>query len=157
MNINATLLIQALVFAVFVWFTMKFVWPFLARALEERQQKIADGLAAAERGHKELELAHLRASDEIKAARSQAHEIVDKANKRALQIIDDAKTSARVEAHKIFETAQEQIQQESNRARQKLRSEVASLAVAGAEQILKREISGDVNDSLVENLIEEIS
>lgn len=157
MDINVTLVIQALVFATFVWFTMKFVWPFLERALQERQQKIADGLAAAERGHKELELARLRASDEIKAARTQAHDIVDKANKRALQIIDEAKANARVEAQKIFDSAKEQIQQETHRAREQLRSEVAVLALAGAEKILKQEITNDVNNLLVENLIEELS
>lgn len=157
MEINVTLVIQALVFATFVWFTMKFVWPPLSKALEDRQQKIAEGLAAAERGRKELELAHLRATDEIKAARLQAHEIVEKAGKRAAQIVDEAKNNARIESQKVFENAQEQINQELNRAKVELRNQVASLAVAGAEKILKREVNQKANDVLFDDLLEEIT
>lgn len=156
MDINLTLVIQMLVFAAFVWFTMKFVWPPLSKALEERQDKIADGLAAAERGRRELELAQHRIKDELKQAKVQATDILEKANRRATQIIEEAKEQARLEGQKLGKIAEEQIAQEVNRAKETLRKQVASLAVAGAERILKREINEDVNRTLVDNLIEEI-
>lgn len=156
MDINLTLVIQMLVFAAFVWFTMKFVWPPLATALEERQDKIADGLAAAERGQKELELAQHRISDDLKQAKAQASEIIEKANRRANQIVDEAKNDAREEAMKLASLAQEQLKQEVNRAREELRKQVAILAVAGAEKILKQEIDEKKNSALLDNLIEEI-
>lgn len=157
MEINVTLVIQALVFATFVWFTMRFVWPPLSNALESRQQVISEGLAAAERGRKELELAHLRAKDEIKAARLQANEIVEKASRRAAQIVDESKSNAHLESKKILENAQEQINQEINRAKIELRGHVAKLAVFGAEKILQREVNHQTNDALLDNLLEEIS
>lgn len=156
MDINLTLVIQMLVFGAFVWFTMKFVWPPLAKALEERQDKIADGLAAAERGRRELELAQHRVKGEMKQAKAQAAEIIDKANRRANQIVDEAKDDARIESQKIATMAQEQITQEVNRARDSLRRQVASLAVSGAEKILKQEIDKNTNSALLDNLIEEI-
>lgn len=156
MNINLTLVVQMLVFAVFVWFTMKFVWPPLVKALEERQEKIADGLAAAERGRRELELAQHRAKDEMKQAKVQAADIVEKANRRAVQIVDEAKDDARQEAQKVAKIAEEQISQEVNRAKDGLRKQVAALAVAGAEKILVREIDEQANHALLDNLIKEI-
>ena len=156
MNINLTLVVQMLVFAVFVWFTMKFVWPPLVKALEERQEKIADGLAAAERGRRELELAQHRAKDEMKQAKVQSAEIVEKANRRAAQIIDEAKDDARQEAQKLAKIAEEHISQEVNRAKDGLRKQVAALAVAGAEKILVREIDEQANRALLDNLIKEI-
>ncbi|KTD19560.1 F0F1 ATP synthase subunit B [Legionella londiniensis] len=156
MDINLTLVIQMLVFAAFVWFTMKFVWPPLSNALEERQDKIAEGLAAAERGRRELELAQHRISDELKQAKAQAAEILEKANRRASQIIEEAKQEARLEAQKIVRNAEEQIAQEVNQAKDSLRKQVASLAIAGAEKILMREIDEKSNRSLLDNLIEEI-
>ncbi|GGI86647.1 F0F1 ATP synthase subunit B [Legionella impletisoli] len=156
MDINLTLVIQMLVFATFVWFTMKFVWPPLAKALEERQDKIADGLAAAERGRRELELAQHRVKDEMKQAKAQAAEIIEKANRRANQIVEEAKEEARIEAQKLAAMAEDQIAQEVNRARDDLRKQVASLAVAGAEKILKQEINENTNRALLDNLIEEI-
>ncbi|WP_133130179.1 F0F1 ATP synthase subunit B [Legionella yabuuchiae] len=156
MDINLTLVIQMLVFATFVWFTMKFVWPPLSKALEERQDKIADGLAAAERGRRELELAQHRVKDEMKQAKAQAAEIIEKANRRANQIVEEAKDDARQEAQKLAAMAKDQIAQEVNRARDDLRKQVASLAIAGAEKILKQEINESTNRALLDNLIEEI-
>jgi F-type H+-transporting ATPase subunit b len=151
-----TLVVQMLVFAAFVWFTMKFVWPPLTKALEERQDKIADGLAAAERGRKELELAQHRVKDDLKHAKVQAADIIEKAARRATQIIDEAKEEARQEALKLAKNAQEQIAQEVNRAKDTLRKQVAVLAIAGAEKILMREIDEKANSVLLDNLIEEI-
>ncbi|MDP3562317.1 MAG: F0F1 ATP synthase subunit B [Legionellaceae bacterium] len=156
MEINLTLVIQMLVFAAFVWFTMKFVWPPLQKALEERQSKIADGLAAAERGRRELELAQHRVTDEIKHAKAQAAEIIEKANFRAAQLVEEAKDDARQQADHLAKVASEHIVQEVNRARDALRKDVGRLAVAGAEKILMREIDEQRNSVLIDNLIEEI-
>lgn len=156
MEINFTLVIQMLVFGAFVWFTMKFVWPPLAKAMEERQDKIADGLSAAERGRKELELAQHRVKDELKHAKAQAAEVIEKATKRAAQLIEEAKEEAKIEAQKQVKLAHEQLQQEVNRAKDSLRKQVADLAVAGAEIILKKEINAQANSKLLDNLIEEI-
>ncbi len=156
MDINLTLVIQMLVFGVFVWFTMKFVWPPLAKALEDRQEKIADGLSAAERGRRELELAQHRVKDELKHAKAQAAEIVDKATKRAAQLVEEAKEDAKTEAKRQAKLAHEQLQQEVNRAKDALRKQVAELAVSGAELILKREIDEKANSMLLDNLIKEI-
>ncbi len=156
MEINFTLIIQMLVFAVFVWFTMKYVWPPLQKALADRQSKIADGLAAAERGHRELELTQQRISEELKSAKAKAHEIIEKANYRANQLIDEAKDEAVKQAMQIAKLAQESLEQEVNRAKDALRKDVGRLAVAGAEKILMREIDDKQNQVLIDNLIEEI-
>lgn len=156
MELNITLVVQMLVFATFVWFTMKFVWPPLSKALEERQDKIADGLAAAERGQRELQLAQHRVLDDMKQAKLQAAEIIEKANRRAVQLIDEAKGDARLEAQKVSKMAEEQITQELHRAKDTLRKQVAVLAVIGAEKILKREIDQKTNKDLLDHLIEEI-
>ncbi|KTC68786.1 H+-transporting ATP synthase chain b [Legionella birminghamensis] len=156
MEINLTLIVQMLVFAAFVWFTMKFVWPPLAKAMEERQEKIADGLAAAERGRKELELAQHRVKDELKQAKAHSAEIIEKATRRASQLIEEAKEEAKLEAQKQVKLAHEQLQQEINRAKDDLRKQVAQLAVASAEKILKKTIDIQANSALLDNLIEEI-
>lgn len=156
MDINLTLVVQMLVFAVFVWFTMKFVWPPLAKAMQERQDKIADGLSAAERGRKELELAQHRVKDDLKHAKVQAAEIVEKASRRASQMIEEAKEDAKHEAQRQLQLAHENLLQEINRAKDGLRKQVAQLAVAGAEKILEREIDEQANKALLDNLIEEI-
>lgn len=156
MEINMTLVVQMLVFAAFVWFTMRFVWPPLARAMEERQEKIADGLSAAERGRRELELSQHRARDAIKQAKSQAAEIVEQANRRASQILETAKGDAKLEMQRQEKLAKEQIAQERMRAREALRAQVAGLAIAGAEKILAREVDAKANSALLDNLIEEI-
>ncbi len=156
MGINLTLVVQMLVFAAFVWFTMRFVWPPLQGALEERQSKIADGLAAAERGRRELELAHHRITDDIKQAKMNAAELIEKANLRAAQLIEEAKEDARQQGEHMAKVASEHIQQEVNRARDSLRKEIGQLAAAGAEKILMREIDDKRNSVLIDNLIEEI-
>jgi F-type H+-transporting ATPase subunit b len=155
-DINLTLIVQMLVFAAFVVFTMKLVWPPLAKALEERQDKIADGLAAAERGRKELELAQHRVKDELKQAKTNSADIIEKANKRAAQIIEEAKEAAKQEAKLQIKLGQEQLVQQVNHAKEELRKQVAQLAVTGAERILMREIDAKANMALLDNLIEEI-
>lgn len=156
MDINLTLVVQMLVFAAFVLFTMKLVWPPLAKALEERQEKIADGLSAAERGRRELELAQHRVKDELKQAKAQSADIIDKANKRASQIIEEAKDAAKREAQIQAKLAQEQLAQQVNHAKEELRKQVATLAISGAEKILMREVDAKANSALLDNLIEEI-
>lgn len=156
MEINVTLIVQMLVFAAFVIFTMKLVWPPLAKAMEERQDKIADGLAASERGRKELELAQHRVKDELKQAKVNSADIIEKANKRAAQIIEEAKEAAKHEAQLQVKLAQEQLVQQINHAKDELRKQVAQLAITGAEKILMREIDAKTNTALLDNLIEEI-
>ena len=156
MDINITLIIQMLVFMAFVGFTMKFVWPPLSRALEERQDKIADGLASAERGRKELELAQHRSTNELKQAKVMAHEIIEKANYRASQLIEEAKEEARIEAQHQVKLAQEQFAQEVNQTKAGLRTQLAGLVVLGAEKILMREVDQQANKALLDKLIKEI-
>ncbi len=156
MNINLTLIAQLISFVVFVWFTMKYVWPPITRALQERQNKIADGLAAAERGHHEMELARKRATEELHEAKAQASEIIQKAEKRAAAIIDEAKDDARVEGERILVAARAQAEQEMNEAREQLRKEVGALALAGAEQILMREIDESAHRELLDKLAAEL-
>ena len=156
MSINITLIIQMLVFACFVWFTMTFVWPPLQKALATRQAKIAEGLAAAERGQRELELASHRALDELKKAKLQANDIIEKASHRAAQIIEEAKEQAKVQTEHAAKIAAEHLDQEVNRARAALHKEIGKLAMAGAEKILKTEIDSSRNHQLIDNLIAEI-
>ncbi|MEW8497314.1 MAG: F0F1 ATP synthase subunit B [Candidatus Thiodiazotropha taylori] len=156
MNINLTLIGQQLSFAVFVWFTMKYVWTPIMGALETRKKEIADGLAAAERGQHEQELAKERAKDVLHEAKAQAAEIVAQAQKRAAEIVDESKDTARVEGDRILTAAQSEIEQEANRAREQLREKVGMLAVAGAEKILKKEISADAHQDIVTALAKEI-
>ena len=140
MEFNATLLGQALTFAVLVWFTMKFVWPPLTNMMDARAKRIADGLSAAERGKQDLEAAEKRVADELRKARQQATEILHAAEKRAHQIVDEAAEAARAESARIVADAKTEIDQEVMRSKETLRLQVAELAVAGAEQILRREI-----------------
>lgn len=156
MNINATLIAQMITFALFVWFTMRFVWPPLTKMLDERQGKIADGLAAAERGHRELELAQHRITEELREAKLQTNEIIEQAHRRANQIVDEAKAQAVEEGNRLAKLAQEDIAQEVNRAREDLRQQVAALAVAGAERILQREIDTAANETLLKDLVKEL-
>lgn len=156
MDINITLIVQMLVFAAFVWFTMTFVWPPLTKALEERQNKIADGLAAAERGRRELELAQHRAKDELKQAKVDAADIVEKAHRRASQLIEEAKEDARDEVQRAGRVAAEQLAQEVSHARESLRKQVSELAILCAEKILKHEVNEKESQALMDHLIEEI-
>ncbi|WP_194437331.1 F0F1 ATP synthase subunit B [Vibrio fluminensis] len=152
MNMNATLLGQAISFALFVWFCMKYVWPPLMNAIEERQKKIADGLQAAERASKDLDLAQANASDQLKEAKRTASEIIEQANKRKAQILDEAREEAQVERQNILNQADAELEAERNRARDELRKQVATLAVAGAEKILERTIDKDAHKDILDNI-----
>jgi len=156
MNINLTLIGQLLSFVVFVWFTMKFVWTPIMGALETRKKEIVAGLAAAERGQHEQELAKERAKGVLHEAKSQAAEIVSQAQKRAAEIIDEAKNNARSEGERILTAAQAEVKQEANRAREQLREKVGELALAGAEKILRKEINAEAHKDIVKALAEEI-
>lgn len=149
MNINFTLFAQAATFAIFIWFTAKFVWPYLSRAVEARQKQIAEGLAAAERGKQDLEQAAVRTADMLREARQQAQEILVQAEKRASQIVEEAKIAASQEGARLVAGAKAEIEQEVSRARETLRTQVAALAVAGAEQILRREVDAKVHADLL--------
>ena len=156
MNINATLLGQAIWFGVFIWITMKYVWPPLLKAMQDRQKQIADGLAAAERGKQDLELAAKRAQDVIREAREQAQEIIAIAEKRGAQLVDEAKTAAKVEGERIITGAKAEIDQEVFRAKETLRSQVAALAVQGAEKILRREVDAKAHAELLSSVAAEL-
>jgi len=151
-NINLTLFGQMVTFAIFVWFCMKFVWPVIIGAMEERQQKIADGLDAADRAMRDLEAAKNEATDQMKEAKQEAAGIVDQANKRANQIVDEAKQQAVAEGDRLKVAAEAEIEQEINRAKEELRSKVAGLALAGAEKILEASIDDKANRALVDKL-----
>jgi len=152
MNINLTLIGQSITFFVFVWFCYAYVWPPLVNALAERKKQIADGLAAAERGQHEQELAEKKAAEHLKEAKSQAADILAQAQKRAAEIVDEAKQDARTEAERIKAGAEAEIEQEVNRAREHLRKEVVSLAIAGAEKVLKREVDAAAHASALDDL-----
>jgi len=152
MNINLTLIGQSITFALFVWFCMKFIWPPIMGALEARRKEIADGLAAAERGQHEQELAEKRATVHIKEAKGQASDIITQAQKRASEIVEEAKGDAKTEADRIVTGANAEIEQETNRAREQLRQEVITLAIAGAEKVLKREVDKDAHASTLNDL-----
>ena len=156
MNINLTLFGQMVTFAIFVWFCMKFVWPVIITAMEERQQKIADGLDAADRAMRDLEAAQDKATDQMKEAKQEAAGIVDQANKRANQIVDEAKQQAITEGDRLKIAAEAEIEQEINRAKEELRASVAGLALAGAEKILEASIDDKANCALVDNLASQL-
>lgn len=156
MNINMTLLGQMITFSLFVWFTLRFVWPPITKALQERQQQIADGLAAAERGQHELELSQQKAATLLKEAKEQSAVIVQQAEKRSLQVLADAKDRARAEGERLIAAAQGELEQMQNHSRELLRKEVAALALASAEKVLGRVIDPSVNDSLVAQAITEL-
>ena len=156
MNINLTLIAQLASFAVFVMFTMKYVWPPLVKAMEQRKAKIADGLAAAERGAHEKELAEQRAKDKLHEAKQQSAEIVSRAEKRAAEIVEEAKGSAKLEGERILTAAKAEIDKEANKAREVLRIKVGELAVAGAEKILRKEINADAHKDIIESIASQV-
>jgi F-type H+-transporting ATPase subunit b len=156
MNINLTLFLQMIAFAVFVWFCMKFVWPPIVAALAERKTKIAEGLAAAERGHQEQHLGQQRAKELMVEAKKQASDIVGQAQKRAAEIIEEAKDDARAEGDRLITAAKAEIEQETNRAREALRGKVAELAMAAAAKILDKEIDASAHRALVESFAKQI-
>jgi F-type H+-transporting ATPase subunit b len=152
MNINATLFFQLVVFFIGAWVTMKYIWPPLIKSLEERQKKIADGLAAADRGQKSLEDAKRKIAEEQAAERAHVQQLVTEAEKRGQAIVDAAKEQAKVEADRIVEAAKAEATQEIQRAKDTLRDQVAVLAVAGAAQILQREVNPQVHSELLAQL-----
>ena len=156
MNINATLFGQMIAFAILIWFTLKFVWPPILGAIEERQKKIADGLAAADRARAELADADQRVADEIRKARAEAQSILEKAHGQYNQIVDQAKDDALTEAARRKAAAESEISNLSHQARDVLRQQVATLAVAGAEKILRREIDAARHRDLLDQFAPEI-
>ena len=156
MDITFTLIAQAIVFALFIWFTAKFVWPPLMRAVETRQKQIADGLAAADKGNRSLAEASAKSEEQLKAARAQAQDILAAANKQAGQLVDQAKGTAQTEAERIKAAAREEVEREVNRVREQLRKQVGELAVAGAAQILKREIDAKAHADVIKELAAKI-
>jgi F-type H+-transporting ATPase subunit b len=156
MNLNATMFAQAIVFGIFVWFTMKFVWPPIAKALDERALKISEGLAAADKAKSELAVANKRVEEELSKSRNESATRVADAERRAQTLIDDAKARASEEAAKILAAARQEAEQQVLKARQVLRDEVASLAVKGAEQILRREVNASVHSELLVRLKAEL-
>ncbi len=149
MDINATLLGQAITFAILVWFTMKFVWPPLSNMLEERAKRIADGLAAAEAGRQELLNAEAKVSEELKKVQVRATEIIANSEKRADQIVEEAKERASHEAERILTDAKAQIEQEFMRAKEQLRNHVSALALKGAEHILRSEVDASRHEKIL--------
>ncbi len=156
MNFNLTLIGQSVAMIVFVWFCMKYIWPFITGAIEARQQTIADGLAAAERGQADLANAKSESEKIIAAARDQARGIIDQANSRASAIVEAAKGEGETEKKRLLESAQTEIDVEVNRARDELRGQVAAIAVAGAERILSREIDPKTHSELLAKLASEL-
>jgi F-type H+-transporting ATPase subunit b len=155
-NINLTLIGQMIAFICFVVFCMKYVWPPIIAAMSEREQKIADGLAAADRASHDLELAKEKAVERLKEAKEEASSIIDSANKRAGQLVEEAKDAAVVEADRVKASAQAEIEQETNRAREQLRGQVAALSLAGAEKVLGSAIDQEAHNELVEKLASEL-
>jgi F-type H+-transporting ATPase subunit b len=155
-NITVTLLAQMIAFALLIWFVNKVMWGPLSGIMEARQKRIADGLAAAEKGKHEQELAEKRAKEVLKEAKDQAADIVAQGQKRAAEIVEEAKETARTEGERIVATANAEIEREVNQAKEALRAQVAVLAVAGAEKVLKREIDAKAHDALLSDVAAQI-
>ena len=156
MNLNATILGQSIAFVLFVLFCMKYVWPPIMAAIEKRQKEISEGLSSAERAKKELDLAQADATDQLKKAKAEAQVIIDQANKRKAQIVDEAKTEAEQERNKIVAQAKAEIDAERQRAREELRKQVGILAIAGAEKIIERSVDEAANSDIVDKLVAEL-
>ena len=156
MNLNATLIAQLVVFFILAWFTMKFVWPPIVKALDERATKIAEGLAAAERGKQSLELASKHSAETVREGKEKVVELLVQAEKQSQKIIEEAKVQARIEADKVIAGAKAEIEQEAARAKEALRERVAELAVAGAEKILRREIDAKAHADLLARIRQDL-
>lgn len=156
MDITLTIIGQSVAFFVFWWFCSKYVWPLFMNVMEERRQKIADGLEAAARAEKDLELAQAKSTDQLKVAKVEAAGIIDLANKRGSQIVDEAKDKAKEEAKRIIVGAQADIEQEVNRAKEALRAQVSAIAIAGAEKILEGTIDRAANEDMLNKLASEL-
>jgi len=155
-SINATLFVQAIVFAILVWFTMKFVWPPITKALDERAQKIAEGLAAADKAKSELSVANKRVEEELAKSRNESAVRLAEAERRAQSMIEEAKAKAAEEGNKIIAAAKGEAEQQTVKARETLREQVAALAVKGAEQILRKEVNAGVHADLLGRLKTEL-
>ncbi len=153
MDINATIIGQFLTFAVLIWFTMKFVWPPITKAMHDREKKIAAGLEAAERSKRELESAEHKALSIIRDAKQQATQIIEQANLHSAQLVEEAKGHAKVEGQRIVELAQGDISREISQAKETLKSQVASLAVIGAEKIIQTKIDASIHHELLNELV----
>lgn len=156
MNINLTLVIQMIVFALLVWFTMKFVWPMILGAMDERTRKIATGLAAADKGQQDLAQAEQKAEGVLREARERAHQIVEQAQRRANEMIEHARSTASSEGERLVAAAQQQIELEATRAREALRKDVAQLAIETASKLLEREIDPRAHADLIDKLAAQI-
>lgn len=156
MDINATIIGQIITFAILVWFTMKYVWPPIIKAMHEREKKIADGLEAAERSKRELEAAEHKALDIIREARQQASQILEQANFHSAQLIEEAKSQGRSEGQRLVEMAQSEINREISQAKEALKSQVATLAVIGAEKIIRHKIDPAIHHDLLNKLVAEM-
>ncbi|MDR5614876.1 MULTISPECIES: F0F1 ATP synthase subunit B [Arsenophonus] len=156
MNLNATILGQAIAFVLFVLFCMKYVWPPIMAAIEKRQKEIADGLSSAERAKKNLDLAKADATERLRKAKAEAQIIIEQANKQRVQMIEEAKVEAEAERNKIVAQAQIEIDAERKRAREELRKQVAMLAISGAEKIIERSVDVAANSDIVDKLVNEL-
>ena len=156
MNINLTLIGQTVTFIIFVWFCMKFIWPPIMNALNERRKTISDGLAAAEQGQREREKGQMDANELVEEAKSQAQEIITRAEKRGTEVVADAKSEARSEGERILNAARGEIEMEANRTREQLRVQVAQLAVSGAEKILAKEVDAKTHEKMLSDLADNL-
>src|SRR4051812_12526706 len=152
MNLNFTLIAQAITFSAFIWFTVRFIWPHMLRAIETRQKTVADGLAAAEQGRRSLEISTRQADEDLRKARERANEIIAQAERRVTQMIEEAKNAAKEEGNREKSAAKAEIEQDVSRAREQLRDQVAALAVAGAEKILRREVDAKAHAQLLDSI-----
>lgn len=156
MNINMTLIGQTIAFAIFVWFCIKYVWPPISTALHERQKRIAEGLDAASRASRDLELAQEQASQTLRESKEQASQILEQANKRSAQIVEEAREQARAEGERMIAGARAEIDQEIQRAKDELRAQVSSLAVLGAERVLEASVDEKAHRKLLDKLAAEL-
>lgn len=156
MDLNATLILQMIVFAVFIWVTMRYIWPPLTQALEARRKTIADGLAAAEKAQHDLELAQHKVQEQLTEVKAQAAHIVEQAHQRANHIIEESKSKAREEGDRLLQLAQAEVAQEYHNAKEQLMKQVGSIAVAAAEKILRKEINQASNDRLIEEMLSDV-
>lgn len=156
MGISLTLIIQMAVFAFLVWFAMRYIWPPLIRALDEREKKISDGLAAGERGERDLELAQEKCAAIMREARQEASNVVESAHERAGRVMEEAKADAVAERERQLAVARSEIEQETNRAREDLRKQVAGLAVSGAERLIEKEMDESTHRELLDDLVKKL-
>jgi len=155
-NINMTLIGQTIAFAIFVWFCIKYVWPPISNALHERQKKIADGLDAASRASRDLEVAQEKAEQTLRESKEQASQILEQANKRSAQIVEEARDQARAEGERLVASARSEIEQEVNRAKEDLRAQVSHLAIIGAERVLEASVDEKAHRKLLDELAAEL-